>query len=346
MSPTAENRPLGTLPKAHLHVHLEGAMRPDTLRQLCAEQGRPAPTVAGSYGTFAHFQRLYLQARAAIATADDLVRLVAEVVEDAAVDGAVWIEPAVHLPDHRTIGPEGFVLEVLLEAGRRATGATGVGVGWILTVDRTKDPASASEQARLAARYGGDGVVGLGLANDEAARPPEPFAPAFAIARAAGVLSVPHAGEHGGPDSVRGAIDALGADRIQHGVRCLEDPGLVHRLAGEGICLDVCPTSNAALGVVEDLAGHPLPALLAAGVRCSINADDPLLFGVGLLDEYESCRRRLGLTDGELAACARSSLEHSGAPVELRHVGLGGIDAWLFTGEPEGAPPSPPPPAG
>jgi adenosine deaminase len=329
MSLPSNGRPLRTLPKAHLHVHLEGAMRPDTLRQLCEVHGRPAPSVAGRYGTFAQFQRLYLEARAAVASVDDLVRLVDEVVEDAAVDGAVWIEPSVYLPGHSALGPDHFVLEVLLEAGRRAAAATGVGVGWILTADRTKDPESASEQAALAARYRDEGVVGLGLANDEAASPPEIFAPAFAAARASGLLSVPHAGEHVGPVSVRGAIDALGADRIQHGVRGVEDPALVDRLASDGICLDVCPTSNVSLRVVEVLEDHPLPALVAAGVPCSVNADDPLLFGVGLLDEYEVCRERLGLDDAALATCARSSLEHSAAPPELRADGARAIDAWL-----------------
>jgi adenosine deaminase len=306
-------------------------MRPDTLRQLCQAHGRPAPTMGDSYGTFAEFQQLYLEARGAIASVDDLVRLVGEVVEDAAADGAVWIEPSVYVPDHGALGPAPFVLEVLLEAGRRAAAATGVGVGWILTADRTQDPESASKQAALAARYRAEGVVGLGLANDEAASPPEPFAPAFAAARASGLLSVPHAGEHGGPASVRGAIEALGADRIQHGVRVVEDRALVDRLASDGICLDVCPTSNVALGVVGTLEAHPLPALVAAGVPCSVNADDPLLFGVGLLDEYETCRERLGLDDAVLAACARSSLEHSAAPPELRAGGARAIDAWLET---------------
>ncbi len=327
--PSGQPRPLRELPKAHLHVHLEGAMRRSTLQELCESQGTPVPTFSGSYGTFADFQDLYVAARGTIRTVDDLVRLVGEVVEDAAADGAVWIEPAVHLPGHRTFGTDEDVLVTLLDAGREASAVTGVGVGWLLSIDRTLPPALAIEQATMAARHAGNGVVSIGLANDEAAGAPEPFAPAFAIAREAGIISAPHAGEHGGPDSVRGALDALGADRVQHGVRSVEDTDLVRRLADDRVCLDVCPTSNVCLSVVPALSVHPLPALLAAGVPCSINADDPLLFGVGLLDEYVVGREHLGLDDATLAACARSSIEHSGAPADLK-IGAGqAIDAWL-----------------
>jgi adenosine deaminase len=202
-------------------------------------------------------------------------------------------------------------------------------VGWLLSVDRTLTPALAIEQATVAARHAGNGVVSIGLANDEAACAPEPFGPAFAIAREAGIISAPHAGEHGGPDSVRGALDALGADRVQHGVRSVEDTDLVRRLADDHVCLDVCPTSNICLSVVPALSVHPLPELLAAGVPCSINADDPLLFGVGLLDEYVVCREHLGLDDATLAACARSSIEHSGAPADVKVRAGQAIDAWL-----------------
>jgi len=326
---TTTLRPLAELPKAHLHVHLEGAMRPSTLFELCARQGDPAPTIGTSYSDFADFQKLYVTARGAIRHGDDLVRLVGEVVEDAASDGAVWIEPAIHLPGHRPLGSEIAVLEMLLDAGHRASRSTGVGVGWLIATDRTLPAELAIEQATLAARYAGEGVVSFGLANDEAACPPEVFAPAFAIARHAGIISAPHAGEHGGPDSVRGALDALGADRVQHGVRSVEDDDLVGRLVDDQVCLDVCPTSNVSLSVVPGLHAHPLPELLDAGVACSINADDPLLFGVGLLDEYAVCREQLGLDDDALAACARSSVRHSGAPADVKTRALQGIDDWL-----------------
>jgi adenosine deaminase len=127
---------------------------------------------------------------------------------------------------------------------------------------------------------------------------------------------------------VRGALVALGADRIQHGVRALEDPDLVRRLADEGVTCDVCPTSNVLLSVAPALEACALGPLLDAGVRCSVNADDPLLFGTGLLEEYELCRESLGFDDDRLAAIARTSIEASGAPADQRAAALAGIEAW------------------
>ena len=147
-------------------------------------------------------------------------------------------------------------------------------------------------------------MVSFGLANDELLGGPAPFTDAFDIARDAGLLSTPHAGELDGPESIVAALELLGADRIQHGVRCVEQPGLLDRLADKGVCLDVCPTSNVSLSVFPSLEAHPLPQLLAAGVRVSINADDPLLFGPGLLEEYVLCRDAFGLGDLELARIA------------------------------------------
>jgi adenosine deaminase len=322
-------RNLRDLPKAHLHVHLEGAMRPTTLRALCERNGDPVPATSAAYTTFADFQQLYVAARTALRSPDDLVQLVEEVIEDAADDGAVWIEPAINLVEHHAVGDPDAVLELLVATAGRASARTGVGVGWLVTVDRTKPVDDGVIQAGAAARYAGRGVSALGLANDEAACAPDAFAAAFKVARSAGLVCAPHAGEHGGPDSVRGALDHLGATRIQHGVRAVEDDDLVRRLADQGVCLDVCPTSNVAMGVVPELGAHPLPALMAAGVPCSINADDPLLFGVGLLDEYVVCRERLGLGDDALAACARNSITHSAAPDAVKSGALRAIEEWL-----------------
>lgn len=324
-------RPLATLPKAHLHLHLEGGMRPATLAELADRAGLEVPPIRG-YGSFTAFADMYHAACEVLRTPEDFHRLVHEVVADAAEAGAVWIEPALWAPLHADrLGPEREVLELALAAGRAAEEATGVGVGWVVAADRTRPVAEAVAQARLAAEHAGRGVVAFGLANDEAAFPPEPFAEAFAIAREAGLLSVPHAGELAGPDSVRGALDALHPQRLGHGVRAIEDPGLVARLAREQVCLDVCPTSNMLLSVVGDLADHPLPRLLEAGVPCSIGADDPLLFGSGLLEEYTVARDRMGLDDRALATIAASSIRHSGAPAERRAAALEGVDAWLAT---------------
>jgi adenosine deaminase len=322
-------RELAPLPKAHLHLHLEGAMRPATLAELAGHYGMAVPEISG-FGSFTAFVGMYRAACEVLRTPADIARLLTEVVEDAAAAGAVWVEPASWPVHHREVlGSDEAVIEFLLETARGAEASTGVGVGLIVAADRMVDPAEAVELAHLAARFAGRGVVGFGLANDEVGYPPEPFAEAFAIARAAGLLAVPHAGELAGPASVRGALDALRADRVQHGVRVIEDEDLVARIAGEGVCLDVCPTSNYLLSVVPALADHPLPALLRAGVRCSVNADDPLLFGSGLLEEYGVCRDVLGMSDEDLAGVARTSVTYSGAPDDVRTAALAGIDAWL-----------------
>jgi adenosine deaminase len=322
-------RDLRGLPKAHLHIHLEGAMRPATLHELAGAAGLEVPTIRG-FGGFAAFAVMYLAACDVLTSADALARLTREVVEDAARDGAVWVEPSVYLPHHtERIGPPAETLEIILGAAADAARANDIGVGIVVAADRTVDPADAIEQATLAGKYAGRGVVGFGLANDETGHPPEPFAPAFALAAEAGLLCVPHAGELVGPDSVRGAVDALDADRVQHGVRAIEDPELVRRLADSPVCLDVCPTSNVLLAVVPDMSAHPLPALLAAGVRCSLNSDDPLLFGPNLLEEYELVRGTLGLDDATLAHVAACSVDASGAPTDLKERAQTAIAAWL-----------------
>ena len=145
----------------------------------------------------------------------------------------------------------------------------------------------AIEDAKLAARFAGRGVVSYGLHSDERGFPATPFVPAFDIAREAGLPITPHAGELVGPESVREAVEVLHADRILHGVRVIEDPELVAEVARLGVTLAACPSSNVVLDVVPDLEHHPLPALLAAGVSCSINADDPIQFGPNVGEEYE-----------------------------------------------------------
>jgi adenosine deaminase len=244
----------------------------------------------------------------------------------------VWVEAATYVPRHRErLGPDEEILAIAIDEATEAGATRGVGLGVLIASDRTLDPSDAVVQAELAASFAGRGVTSFGLHNDEGLPGTEPgrFTRAFDIARQAGLLSCPHAGELAGPESVRGALDALGADRIQHGVRAVEDTALVERLAADGVCLDVCPTSNCMLSVVPSIEEHPLPALLDAGVRCSINADDPLLFGPGLLEEYELCRNRLGLTDDQLAFVARCSIEASAAPPALKASAGRGIDAWL-----------------
>ena len=284
-------RSLRELPKAHLHVHLEGCMRTHTLEELAGEYGMEVPQTRG-YGDFTAFSAMYVAACEALRRPEDLARIVREVAEDAAADGAVWVEPS-FVPGLYAdrFGSTEAVLDIMVDAVAAASRATGIGVGCMVANDRVLDPSVAAKTAEVAVKYAGRGVVSFGLDNDEVLGPPEGFAEAFAIARDGGLLSTPHAGELVGPESVIGALDALGANRILHGVRAIEDPALIERLASEGVCLDVCPTSNLILGVVASHDEHPLGALLDAGIACSVNADDSLLFGPGLLDEYQALPR-------------------------------------------------------
>ncbi len=329
MSDELGARDLYDLPKAHLHIHLEGGMRTDTLAELADEYGIPMPTIRG-FGSFSAFSSMYVAACDVLRTPDDMARLCRETILDGFEAGATYVEPATYLPHHRArLGHDQEILDIMLEAFEAAGNEYGVAWGLMIAGDRTVDPAIAVEQAHLAVENRDRGVVSFGLANDEAIGPPEPFADAFAVAREGGLLSTPHAGELAGPESIRGALDALGADRIQHGVRVVEDTELMARLADSGVCCDVCPTSNVLLSVVPDLASHPLGTMIDAGIPCSVNADDPLLFGPGLLAEYQLCRDELGLSDAKLAKVAMDSFEHSGATVEVKRAGLQGIAAWL-----------------
>lgn len=304
-------------------------MRPSTLIDLANQDGRPVPPVRTFTG-FGAFIELYLAAADRLNTDSRLRRVVREVVEDAAADGVVWLEPAFYPVRYRGLfGSDQAVIELVLDELESAGRELGVGTGLIVAADRTVDPSESVGLARVAAAYAGRGVTGFGLANDESRRPPEPFAEAFSIARDAGLMSVPHGGELAGPDSIAGCLDACGANRVMHGVRAIESAELMDRLAAEEICLDVCPSSNLALGVVGSLEEHPLPQLLAAGIPCSINADDPLLFGPGILDEYRLSRDQLGLDDATLARVATCSLEASAAPAPIKTAAMAGIEDWL-----------------
>lgn len=303
------------LPKAQLHLHLEAAMRASTARELAQRYGTPPPAM-GPYAGLAGFVRDYETARDLLGTLEDVARVAAEVVADAAEQGIVWTE--VHCVPFNygdRLGPPEAVIEAVLDGLRRGSPAPRAGV--ILAHNRAADPALAEQVLKLAIRYRDRGVVALGLVGDEAANPPEPYREVFLAAKEAGLLSVPHAGEAAGPASVRGAFRALAADRISHGVRAVEDPELLAELADSPVCLDVCPTSNAMLGACPTLADHQLPALLRAGVTVSLGSDGPLFFGVDVVAEYLNAHRVLGVPADALRAIAADSLRASAAPAGL-----------------------------
>ena len=333
-------RSLAALPKAHLHLHLTGAMRHATLVELAGHHDirlPPAltedwpPQLSGidERGWF-RFQRLYDIARSVLRTPADVRRLVAEIAEDERAEGSGWLEIQVDPDGYAArFGGVTAALDLVLDAAAAASYATGVGIGVIVAANRTKHPLEARTLARLAAQYAGRGVTGFGLSNDERRGAPQDFARAFRIAEQAGLLLVPHGGELAGPASVAACLDDLHADRIGHGVRATEDPALVKRLSAEGVTCEVCPSSNVALGVAAAPSQVPLRQLFEAGVPVALGADDPLLFGPRLTAQYEIARDAQGFTDFELADLARMAVVSSAAPERVRTRLLAGIDAWL-----------------
>ena len=333
-------RALAALPKAHLHLHFTGSMRHSTLVELADEHGvhlPPAlteewpPRLSGTdeRGWF-RFQRLYDTARSVLRRPDDVFRLLRETAADERAEGSGWLEIQVDPSGYAgRFGGVTATLELVLDAARAASEATGVGIGVIVAANRTRHPLDARTLARLAAQYANRGVTGFGLSNDERRGAAGEFAPAFRIAERAGLLLVPHGGELAGPASVTACLDELHARRVGHGVRAAEDPALVRRLAEAGVACEVCPASNLALGVARAPRDVPLRTLVAAGVPVALGADDPLLFGSRLTAQYQLARDTHGFTDVELAALARTSVRVSAAPAEVRARLLVAIDRWL-----------------
>ncbi len=333
-------RDLSALPKAHLHLHLTGSMRHGTLVELAARDGVVLPesldadwppqlSAADEKGWF-RFQRLYDVARSVLRTEDDVRRLVREAAEDDARDGGRWLELQVDPSGYAAkFGGITAMTELVLDAARDTAATTGVGIGIVVAANRTRHPLDARTLARLASQYVDHGVVGFGLSNDERRGDTRDFARAFRIARDAGLRAFPHAGELVGPASIRVAVEELGAHRLGHGVRAVEDPALLDLIVQRGVALEVCPVSNVSLGVYSDLTSVPLPTLLEAGATVALGADDPLLFGSRLMGQYAAVRAAHDLDDATLADLARMSLRASSAPDSLKAELLADVDAWL-----------------
>jgi aminodeoxyfutalosine deaminase len=283
-----------TYPKIELHVHLEGTVRPETLLEIARrnDYALPADTAEGlaglyEYRDFEHFIEVWILTTNALRTRDDFRQVVVDYAAEAASHGAVYVEgifsPAERV--RRGVGWDdifGGYCDGAEEAGELH------GVEFRLTPDIVRGfPLEEAEPVvRYASKYADRGVVGVGLGGLEAQYPPEPYAPVFELAKAEGLGSVPHAGEVAGPNSIRGALDALQADRIRHGFRAVEDDALVAELAQREIVLDISPVSNVRTGAVASLAEHPLPRLVESGVRCSISTDDPAMFDTDLARDY------------------------------------------------------------
>jgi len=284
-----------SMPKVELHVHLEGSIRPETFLKLAQRHGivLPADTVQGlrqwyTFTDFDHFIEIYSNICKCIRTPEDVELVAREFLAGQAAQNVVYSE-VTYTPYSQYLA-SGLAFDEQLEAINRArqwaAKELDVHMGLVLDISRQLRPDEGLVTAEWAVQGMNDGVVALGLGGPEAGNPPEKFVAAFDLARSAGLHSVPHAGEISGPESIWGALRVLKAERIGHGVNCLQDPLLVDELRRWQIPLEVCPTSNVCLKVVPDFASHPLPRLLAEGLLVTLNSDDPPMFNTTLTDEY------------------------------------------------------------
>jgi len=282
------------MPKVELHVHLEGSIRPETLLHLAEKNNVPLPVNSQDeiwewyqFSDFDHFLEVYFAICSCIRTPDDFYFITAEFLKGQAEQNIKYSEviftPFTHL-EHVTFDEQ---LASINSAREASETSLGVRTGLVPDISRHMRPVVDSFQiADWAAENIHNSIIALGLGGPEVGNPPELFGEVFESIVTAGLPSLPHAGETEGPQSIWGAIKALSAVRIGHGVRCLEDPELVKYLRKNQIPLDVCPTSNVCLGVFPALAEHPLPQLLDEGLLITINSDDPPMFDTTLTDEY------------------------------------------------------------
>jgi adenosine deaminase len=307
------------MPKAELHVHLEGSIRPSTLLELARRNSvrLPARDLAGlhrfyRFTDFGHFLKVYFTISECLRTVDDFVLIAYEFGADMARQNIRYAE--VTFTPHTNVQNTGLSLDEILaglNAGRaRAREEWGVRFQWVFDIVRDF-PETQMEVARWAVRAADRGVVALGLGGTEQGHPPEDFGDAFALAREAGLHSVPHAGEVAGPASVWGAIRTLGADRIGHGVRSVEDAHLVRYLAEHEIPLEICPTSNLQLGVYSSYAAHPIRQLHEAEVLVTVNSDDPPMFNTDLVREYLALAHNLRFDADELERLSLNAVHAS-----------------------------------
>ena len=275
---------------------------------------------------FLDFLRAYDRAASVIRTAQDYRDITYEYLVQCAREGAVYVELIASLDPGAAVGlPDDEHVAGIAQGIDDAHAETGIVGRIISSCVRNFGVEAAEDVARRTLELGHPYVVGWNMAGDEAGFPPGPYAEAFAIAAASGLGCTVHAGEHAGPDSVRAALE-LPVTRISHGVRAIEDPALVRELAERGIVLEVCPTSNVALGLYPDYEHHPLGALREAGVRVTLGSDDPPYFGCSIGAEYAVARERLGLDEGQLLDITRTAVEGSFADDGLKRALLARLD--------------------
>ena len=322
------------LPKVELHIHIEGTLEPEMMLEMAARNGTDIGFQsvgeirrAYQFQDLQSFLDIYYRGAAVLQTEEDFYELMAAYLRRAAEDSVrhaeIFFDPQTHTE-------RGVAMGTVIDGFRRAQeeAAPDVTSALILCFLRHLSPESALEtleQARPHLPH----ILGVGLDSGERGNPPGPFAPAYRRAAAAGLRAVAHAGEEGPAEYIWSALDELGAERVDHGVRCEEDPRLVERLVAEGVPLTMCPLSNQRLQVFPDLADHNLKRLMDAGALVTVNSDDPAYFGGYVADNYLAIARALSLSREDLAQLARNSVRASFLPEERKAALQGEIAAYV-----------------
>lgn len=311
------------LPKAELHVHHVGSASPRIVAELAARHEGASPVPADpaaladyfAFRDFGHFIEVYLSVVDLIRDDEDVRTLTYEVARELARQQVRYAELTITPYSHVRRGiPAAEFCAAIEDARRSAAADFGIDLRWCFDIPGEAGLPAAEETLRIALEERPDGLISFGLGGPEVGVPRPQFKPYFDKARAAGLRSVPHAGETTGPETIWSALRDLGAERIGHGVSAAGDPELMAYLADNQVPLEVCPTSNVRTRAVPSLDEHPLPALVAAGVPVTINSDDPPMFGTTLEEEYAVAARLLGLDTAGVAELARAAVRASFPP--------------------------------
>ncbi|MEW1588634.1 adenosine deaminase [Micromonospora vinacea] len=328
------------LPKVELHVHHVGSASPRIVAELAARHEGRTPVPADpdalanyfEFRDFAHFIEVYLSVVDLIRDPEDVWILTHEVARELARQQVRYAELTITPYSHVRRGiPAPAFCEAIEDARKRALADFGIELRWCFDIPGEAGLPAAEETLRIALDERPDGLVSFGLGGPEIGVPRPQFRPYFDQARAAGLRSVPHAGETTGPQTVWDALNELGAERIGHGISAAQDPQLLAYLAERQIGMEICPTSNVRTRAVATLDEHPLPQLVAAGLLVTINSDDPPMFGTTLNDEYAVAARLLGVGTEGLAGLARNAVTASFLDPAGQQRILDEIDAYLAT---------------
>jgi adenosine deaminase len=303
-------------PKIELHLHLEGAAPPAFIHGLSKKKSMDISGIFDAEGNYKYrdfwdFLKVYEAATSTLTTPEDYARLTLAVLEESAASGVVYSETFLS-PDFcggRDTGAWREYLHAMREAADQAERKMGITLRGIITCIRHFGPEKARETAICAAETAGDWIVGFGIAGDEKIGAPKDFRWSFDCAREAGLRLTAHAGEWGGPDSVRAAVQDLEVERIGHGVRAIEDLALVDELAERGIVLECCPGSNVALGIYPGFRQHPISQLYERGVKVTVSTDDPPFFHTTMAREFEMLHRAFDWDEGVFAKLTQTALD-------------------------------------